>query len=792
MKVITDAGETIELGTTQTAPTVGIIDYSRRVTDDFGVTTIVERGFARRMSVQLLVPFDAADALQRRLADLRAVPALWVADDRFASLTVRGFYKEFSIDLGTAPLSYCTLTVEGLTGTDGVADVGGDPAPDGVGSTLQLVQPVAVAGGQLIASSVAETDAAEWSATAAYPTGVRVIKAATHRIYESVAAVSAGDDPEAASGKWLDVGPTNRWAMFDQALGSITTGDQNVTVTVNVGAIDAVALLDVVAGTVRVQAAGYDRTVPAGAGAITFLDLPATQGPVTVTIAAPGTVSIGTLLVGHRVALGLTEASPTAGITDYSRKVVDDFGAVTIVQRAWAKRMTANALIRTVDVDVVANRIAAVRARPSLWIGQAGLDSLTVYGFFKEFSIEVGESVSKLSLSIEGLSTAGKVEPLGASVNWPDIADPTGTKPADNADVTGDNTSKDTHAVGGRTAAEVLQGMDINTLGLLGSILNGDELNQMLQAMATVSGQPVSVSFLDFKGQQLGVNQTQAYQINLISARNADNNAFILEVQRVMVDKTTALSTRLDQVTAQSGGVQASVQLLMEALVSDGIASSKAILRADANGVFGGVSITAGGEERLSEIAFFADELEFVDRNGGGAPIKALYYADGVWQLADNLYVKNLFADTVTTKHIVAGSVTGNMTASFPDQAVGPAEVTLAEWSGIVLGDGIDGHGLAQVTFVQDGSTTVDTAMTIRAYVKTGTGAYQRVRSFVQGIQVSSGNARWILPVSFNISLLYAGTVAIKITAQGYSLGGGPTSGSSARNIQIDLFTGAR
>ncbi|KHA63442.1 hypothetical protein [Sphingomonas sp. Ant20] len=71
MKVVTAAGA-IELGTVETAPTIGVIDYSRRVTDEFGVTTVVQRGFARRMTVRLAVPFDDVDTIQRQLAELRA------------------------------------------------------------------------------------------------------------------------------------------------------------------------------------------------------------------------------------------------------------------------------------------------------------------------------------------------------------------------------------------------------------------------------------------------------------------------------------------------------------------------------------------------------------------------------------------------------------------------------------------------------------------------------------------------------------------------------------------------
>lgn len=412
MKVITSAGEAIDLGTVEATPTIGIIDYSRRVTDDFGVTTVVERGFARRLSVRLALPTDTVDSVQQKLVQLRAAPARWVADDQHDWLNVYGFYKDFELDLAVPPLSFCTLTVEGLAETEPGVDAGGNPAPDGSLSSLRLLQPVVVTDAMLAASTVPENDYPQWASGTTYAAGARVIKAALHRVFESAAAGNIGNDPAGATGKWIDAGPTNRWAMFDQALGTATSSPGSVTVTLSVSGVDAIALLDVVATSVRAQAPGYDRTQLVASGAALFLDLPTTNGQITVTVTATGQASVGTLLVGRIVGLGLTEASPTAGIIDYSRKEVDDFGAVTIVPRAWAKRMAVQALIRTDAVDVVANRIAAVRARPSLWIGDESLGSLTVYGFFKDFSITVGENVSRLSVTVEGLSKAAALLPL--------------------------------------------------------------------------------------------------------------------------------------------------------------------------------------------------------------------------------------------------------------------------------------------------------------------------------------------------------------------------------------------
>jgi len=467
MKVIA-GGQTIELGVTEAQPTIGIIDYSRRETDDFGVTKVVARGFARRMSVRILVATDEVDALQRRLASLRATPAQWVADEQFASLSFEGFYKEFSIDLSVPPVSFCTLTIEGLAETEPASDTGGDPAVDGERSTLRLIQPAAITDAMLTSSNVPENDYPAWASGTTYALGARVI--AAHRIFESAAAGNVGNNPASGSSAWLDLGPTNRWAMFDEALGTATERANSVAVVIDpVDPVTAVALLDVSGSTVRVQASGYDRTIALAAdpGMAQFLDLPSVSGPITMTISGSGTVSVGTLLIGRLVDLGVTEASPTAAITDYSRKETDDFGDVTVVERAWAKRMTVRALLRSDAVDLVANRIAAVRARPCLWIAEESLQALSIYGFFKDFSIEVGENVSTLSLSVEGLSTAGKVAPLVGDVSWSDVKDddPAHPKPQDGADVTGDNIAKDTMAVGLKPSTVVLQ-----ELGLAGNL----------------------------------------------------------------------------------------------------------------------------------------------------------------------------------------------------------------------------------------------------------------------------------------------------------------------------------
>lgn len=644
MRVELDNGRVIDLGVTETSPSIGITDYSRRVTDDFGVTTVVERGFARRMSVKMMVPFDGVDRLQRQLADLRATPARWVADDRFSSLSFRGFYKDFDLDLAVPPVSYCTMTVEGLAATGPVADAGGDPAPVGLESTLLLLQPLAITDSQLVASSVPEADYAEWSQTTTYAVGAHVIKAATHRIYECIAA-NIGSDPSGDGGKWIDFAPTNRWAMFDQALGTSTEADGQIVVTIATGDSDAVALLDIVGAAVRVQALGFDRSIAVDAGPVVMRDLPG--GAVTVTISGAGLVSVGTLLAGSIASLGVTEASPSAGITDYSRKEVDDFGEVTISQRAWAKRMTARALIRTDAVDVVASRIAAVRARPSLWIGQTGLDSLTIYGFFKDFGIDVGEDVSKLSVSIEGLSRAAKVEPLKTSVSWPEIIDndPQHPKPADGADVTGDNTSKDTDAVNGRPAATVTSSLDINALGYIAAGLRQDDYERAVEGRTYIAGQPVTTYLLEFRNSQTSINSAINSTFTLLGAKTADGTGWVLNLQTVQVGGGKTLAQRLSEIGVSNGTVTASIQRLEEVTADlKGKVNASVTLTLTANGYVSGYRLTNDGT--TSAMTIVADQFAIVSDNNG-TPITPFRISAGT------VFMDRLTATTISYDSLV-------------------------------------------------------------------------------------------------------------------------------------------
>lgn len=295
---------------------------------------------------------------------------------------------------------------------------------------MRYIVPVTIADSMLVSSSVPETDHPAWSAATAYTAGARVIRVATHSVYERLVSGTTATAPESDAANWIRVGPTSRWAMLDNAVGTTTSATGSISITISPGVVRGLALLDMnVEAVVVSMAIGGDviytaSLEPIGSQedcdnyydyffeAITrrrtlvIADLPPyAEAEITITATGLGEISIGSLVVGAMYQLGSTLAGTSVGIVDYSRKDVDEFGAITVVERAYSKRMSVPLLLRTVNLDVATQRLARVRAKPVVWIASERLDATVVYGFVKDWSVDIpGMNVSTCSIEIEGLT----------------------------------------------------------------------------------------------------------------------------------------------------------------------------------------------------------------------------------------------------------------------------------------------------------------------------------------------------------------------------------------------------
>ena len=305
-----------------------------------------------------------------------------------------------------------------------------------------VLPPFPVKDASLDSSNVPETDETEWSA-GTYATGVRrmVTTPDVHRIYEVVATPDTTANPVTdqeppptgtSGANWQDVGPTNRWAMFDTLNGTQTVFADVIDVEITPGQItNMIALLNISAAQVQVivtdpvEGEVYNRTIQmiSDSGindwyaylftpierktALVLTDLPAySQATVRVIATETGQdVAIGVMAIGIQNVIGTALHGTGTGIIDYSIKETDAFGNFTILKRNFSKRADYAIRMTTGRTAFVQNLLASLRATPAVWVGDENNGATVVYGYYRDFEIILSDAVySDASLQVEGLT----------------------------------------------------------------------------------------------------------------------------------------------------------------------------------------------------------------------------------------------------------------------------------------------------------------------------------------------------------------------------------------------------
>lgn len=112
------AGRWEDLGVTQYAPEVSIIDYSRKDVDQYGNYTITERAFSKRVNIRTLIPNYRIGPVTDLLSTIRATPVVWIPTEVSIydeTLLIYGFYKDFRMVIPHAKWAEMDLQIEGLT-----------------------------------------------------------------------------------------------------------------------------------------------------------------------------------------------------------------------------------------------------------------------------------------------------------------------------------------------------------------------------------------------------------------------------------------------------------------------------------------------------------------------------------------------------------------------------------------------------------------------------------------------------------------------------------------------------
>lgn len=301
---------------------------------------------------------------------------------------------------------------------------------------LSVLVPTQITDAMLTSSTIAETDYAAYDNAHTYALGDRCI--AAHRIFESQIAANIGHPPTDPINQfgtivyWLDVGPTNRWAMFDGEVSSQSTATTSMTVVLKPGPFNAIYIDGMDAANLSITV----KNSPGGTVIFTFNG--ALQGSVptnyydwyfmpfaplrvklltgiaaynnmelTATISGTvgSTVKCGVLAVGLLQVLGQTQQGAKAKPKNYGYVKIDDYGRAVIKKGKAATDVTASAKIDSYE----ARNVQAILEQV---IGGAGMLScsdsddysgLTKWGLISGEVTYLSEGNHNVSVSLEGI-----------------------------------------------------------------------------------------------------------------------------------------------------------------------------------------------------------------------------------------------------------------------------------------------------------------------------------------------------------------------------------------------------
>lgn len=272
----------------------------------------------------------------------------------------------------------------------------------------------------------ATEDTPVWSGSTSYSPGQLV--AYQKRIYSAIKAGS-GRNPATELEYWLDMDPTNPWAMFDSQIDTQTVRADDITVAIAANRrFDTLTLFNVSASSVTVTATkGGDEVYNATFSMVDYAgianywdhffrpvrrkttllvnDLPILSGlTLGVQAVASGDVKIGHLAFGLSEKIGHTQYGATLGYLNFSKIELDAYGRRKIAKRTYKKQGDFDVWIEKPYVSWVHDKVIQYRDEPALIIASNEYSSMVYFGLIIGAKITVAYPLhSVMRVQIEDL-----------------------------------------------------------------------------------------------------------------------------------------------------------------------------------------------------------------------------------------------------------------------------------------------------------------------------------------------------------------------------------------------------
>jgi hypothetical protein len=307
---------------------------------------------------------------------------------------------------------------------------------------MKTLTPITITDAMLLSgTTVTEPAASEtaWVSGGTYVAGDKRVRSTTHRVYRcAVGHTGITTLPENDTTRWVDDGPTQRWAPFDNYVSTGASGATSLTYVIQTGYVNALALYGLVGTSVTLSIKDsptgtviFNKTYSLYESApnwyeylfveqksltkLVISDLPIRPlATMTITVAAAtgAAVDVGMIvpgdyqsLLGDSSGFGGTTYGASAEPVTYSYINTDEYGKTTIVRRHAATSMRATVTLPRAQADSALAIIQGVLDVPVAWVATdaSGYAGLNVFGLGSARVSYDGFNIANIDITVKGM-----------------------------------------------------------------------------------------------------------------------------------------------------------------------------------------------------------------------------------------------------------------------------------------------------------------------------------------------------------------------------------------------------
>lgn len=286
---------------------------------------------------------------------------------------------------------------------------------------MRVIPPITLNSTNVVSNAPPTNDPSAWSAVTTYYLGNTVQIAGTvNKIYECLAtSITGGFSPEIdvtkSIPKWIEVGPINKYKMFDNLGETYTTATTSLTVTITPGmAVAALAITHLINVT-NVTLNGYvtyptsvwtksfspDLNYP-NASTIYF-DTPSNATIYILVFTGTGSFYVGNVVVGNTYYnLGKLQNNTTIDSLNFSTMDRDSYGTAQLLIRRSVNKIQHKTAVNSEDLYSLKSIKDHLNAVTAVWSGlddnstHPYFNALVTLGFYREFSFEVDNPIGPM------------------------------------------------------------------------------------------------------------------------------------------------------------------------------------------------------------------------------------------------------------------------------------------------------------------------------------------------------------------------------------------------------------